>query len=200
MVMAAMLLLALLQSCGGGNVSGPITEQSAQEFIRQGWAAYGRGAYQEAITKFDMAKKLEPGLSDAFNGLGWSYFGQLNLPPAESNFVISYSMDSTRLDPMVGNVFVLFERNKYSDALTWSNRLFAADSAKFLGQDTRYVFTHNSKANAPQLHKVVALCYYYLGRFEDSYDHVRLYLNPALNLEPEAPGFAQLLLKEIKSL
>ncbi len=200
MFMLIFLFLVLLYSCGGGNVTDPVIEESALEFVRQGWAAYKLGNYVEAITKFDMAKKLDPNLADAYNGLGWTYFGQLNLPPAESNFVLSYSLDSTKIDPMVGNVFVSYERNKYAQALTWSGRIFDADSTNFLGQSTRYVFQHNAKANASQVHKVVALCHYYLGDFEESYDHVRLYLNPALSLDPDAPGFPQQLLEEIKGL
>lgn len=201
-VKLAMLCMALclLASCGGGNVIGPVAEESALEFLRQGWNAYKLGNYTDAITKFDMAKKLDPNLGEAFNGLGWAYFGQLNLPLAESNFVISNSIDSTKVDPMVGSVFVSYERNKYQDALSWSNRLFAADSAKFLGGNIRYVFQYNSRADAWQVHKLVALCHYYLGDFVKAYDHVRLYLNPALELNTEVPGFAQQLLEEIKNL
>lgn len=194
------IALCLLASCGGGNVIDPVTEESALEFMRQGWASYKLGNYTEAISRFDMAKKLDPNLGEAFNGLGWAYFAQLNLPVAESNFIISNSLDSTKIDPMVGSIFVSYERNKYQEALSWSNRLFAADSAGFLGGDTRYVFQYNSKATASQVHKLVALCHYYLGDFVEAYDHVRLYLNPVLELNPDTPGFAQQLLEEIKKL
>ena len=187
-------------SCGGGNVNEPIIQESALEFIREGWVKYELNDLDGAKDSFNKAVKLDPNLWESYSGLGWTEFGLLNLPGAGRDFVVANALDSLKIDPIVGHVFVSFERNRYTEALSWANKAFAADSAQFLSEDAQYKFIHNGKVHGRQIHKMVALSHYYLGNFTKSYDHIRLYLSPGLDFDINSPGFPQRILEELKKL
>lgn len=194
-------IVLFLFSCGGGNINQPVIQESAQEFVRQGWKSYEEGDYDTALSKFGRAKKLDPNFAEAYSGLGWTNFGIQDLTSAGQSFIQANSLDSLSIDPIIGSVFVEFERNMYQNAITWAKKAFARDSVKFGGKTTqRYVFKHNSRANYTQVHKIVALSYYYLGEFEQSYNHIRQYLNPTLQLDPESLAFPRQLLEELHKI
>lgn len=186
---------------GGGDINQPVIKESAQEFVRLGWKAYEAGDYDTALSKFGQAKKLDPNFGEAYSGLGWTNFGIQELTSASQSFIQANLLDSLNIDPIIGNVFVEFEQNNYQNAITWANRAFARDSVKFSGKTTqRYVFKHNSRANYTQVHKIVALGYYYLGEFEKSYNHIKQYLNPSLQLDPKSLAFPRQLLEELHKI
>jgi tetratricopeptide (TPR) repeat protein len=192
------IIVFILFSCGGGNINQPVIQESAQEFVRLGWKAYEAGDYDTALSKFGSARKLDPNFGEAYSGLGWTNFGIQELTSASQSFVQANLLDSLSIDPIIGNIFVEFERNNYQNAITWAKRAIVRDSVKFGGKATqRYVFKHNTRANATQVHKIVALSYYYMGEFEKSYNHLKQFLNPALQLDPTSLIFPRQLLEEL---
>ncbi|RKY89820.1 hypothetical protein DRQ09_00745 [candidate division KSB1 bacterium] len=197
------LLLLVIFSCGGGNVLPPeekaALEESAEKLTIDGWKYYEEGKYSEALTKFIEASKRKPVFLDSFNGLGWTYFALHILNYSVSNFSFAVSSDSTFEDALIGLSLASFEINDYQESINSIKKAVELDSLGFVFNGS-YKFIHNEKVNARSVRKIMALSYYYLGNFIESYNQLKTYLKPQVSLDINSPDFPRLLLIELEEL
>ena len=192
------IMIITIFRCGGDNLTGP-SEASAKRMVRDGWALYEIGEYNAALSKFNAAVRLDPSYVDVYNGLGWTHFALHNIQQAVNQFNTGVSKDSNVLDILVGYSFVSYENNNYSlesGSLKWALSAIEVDSTEFDMDGVDYNFVHNPKVTAKELRKIMALSYFYIGEFEESYYQVKNYLNGYI-LDPLSPNFTSELLKEL---
>ena len=192
------LSLITLFKCGGDNLTGPSVD-SAKKMVEDGWAKYEIGEYSAALSKFNAAARLNPTFVDIYNGLGWTHFALHNVEQAAIQFNTGVSKEPNVLDILVGYSFVLYENNNYSlesGSLKWALRAIEVDSTEFDMDGVDYYFVHNPKVTAKELREIMALSYFYIGKFEDSYYQVKNYLNGYI-LDPLSSNFPSELLKEL---
>lgn len=131
----AFLLTALTAvGCGGGNGLGPKDLQQQEGKLRDrlplDWVKYNAGDYAGAISAFSntlvQADGLEdqPGVqnavkSEAYDGIGWSYFRQQDLDSAADAFRRSTGLDGRNTDAWVGWAGVALAQRKYSDVVQY---------------------------------------------------------------------------------
>ena len=193
--------MIIIYNCGGDNLTGP-SAGSAQRMIADGWAYYEKGEYNNALAKFNSAKKLNPTHIEVLTGLGWTNFALNNLEQAVINFNSGLNKNPNSLDLLVGYSFALYESDNYSTddgSLGWALKAVEIDSAGFDIDGEDYYFIHNSKVTAKELRKIMALGYFYLGEFEESYFQLINYLN-GNTLDQASPAFSLELLKELNRI
>jgi tetratricopeptide (TPR) repeat protein len=192
-------ILVFIFGCGGDNLTGP-SIGSANRMITDGWALYEIGEYNSALSKFNGALKLNPKLADVYNGLGWTHFALHNIKQAVIQFNTGVGKSPNSLDVIVGSAFSSYENNDFSvetGSIKWALKAVEVDSAEFDMNGVDYVFSHNPKVTAKELRKIMALSYFYIGKFEDSYNQLKKYLN-GYTLDPKASNFPSELLKELE--
>jgi tetratricopeptide (TPR) repeat protein len=193
------VILVLIVGCGGDNLTGP-SVGSANRMVSDGWGLYKIGEYNSALSKFNGALKLNPKLVDVYNGLGWTHFALNNIKQAVQQFNTGAGKNPNYLDVIVGSAFSSYENNDYSvenGSLKWALKAIEVDSAGFDMNGVDYTFSHNPKVTAKELRKIIALSYFYIGKFEDSYNQLKKYLN-GYTLDPKASNFPSELLKELE--
>ena len=193
-----LFLTVVLLSCGGDNITGP-SAGSADKLLKDGWGLYEIGQYNEALSKFSSAIKLNPSLGDAYNGLGWTHFALHNISQSATQFKNAYEKSSNNIDILVGYTLLSYESNNYSTSngsLKWGQQAVEIDSASFDMDGMDYIFSHNSKVTALEFRKIMALSYYYNGEFEDSYVEMVKYLKGD-SLNTASALFPSELLKEL---
>ena len=192
------LLVFMLFSCGGDNITGP-SAGSADKLVKDGWGLYEIGQYNEALSKFSSAIKLNPSHADAYNGLGWTHFALHNISQSAVQFKNAYEKSSQNIDILVGYTLISYESNNYSTnngSLKWGLQAVEIDSVSFDMDGVDYIFSHNSKVTAREFRKMMALSYFYNGEFDESYEELVKYLNGD-SLNTASASFPSELLKEL---
>ncbi len=200
----ALLFAVLLSSCGGTNkvVDPPTpTDTNPLQKIADGWVQYELNNFESAIVLFNEARVLDRTLIDAYNGLGWSYFKDHNLPLSATNFEKVIEDDSTHIDGLVGYALTTFERNEYTLTISTINTLTTVDSLSFNREGfDEYNFQHDNSITSEDIRIILALSYYYSGLFNDAYQQLNIYLDPTTKLDPESATFKSDLLRALKDL
>jgi len=190
--------------CGGSNLTStppPPDPQKVENIINSAWTQYEIGQFELAITLFNEAQVLDNTVLDIFNGLGWSYFQIHNLINSLANFTIAIGSDSSFADAMVGFSVAAFERNEYSLAINAINTIARIDTTGFdiKGTDD-YIFNHDKVVNARKVRKILALCYFYSGDFEESFNQLITFLDPATKVDIGSETFISDLLKALEEI
>lgn len=192
-IASLLLILSIMASCGGSNLGlspPPKDPVGAQQLINQAWAEYEKAQYQNAINLFIEAREKDSALLDIYNGLGWSYFKTHKLILSLSNFSIAIGADSSFTDAMVGYSIAAFEKNEYDQAIRVFNTIARIDSAEFNIRGTdEYVFKHDSSVTSRKVRKIIALCYYYSGRFMESFYQLKNFLDPFTKVDTSSETF-----------
>jgi tetratricopeptide (TPR) repeat protein len=196
------LLLPMMLSCGGGNIGetiGPAQQQTIYDIVRDGWYYYELSQYDLALSKFTHAANINNTFEDAFNGLGWTYLALQNITVSMSNFEKMTTLNSTLIDGWIGKAFANFELGMYEESNNSINTAISTDSTLFDLIIPDYIFSHNIIVNQKAVRTIMALNYFYLGDFEQSYFILRKYLNN-VSLNTNAKDFPEKLLKELEKL
>jgi len=192
-IVVVIFVLSIMASCGGSNLGlapPPKDPVGAQQLIDQAWAEYEKARYQNAINLFIEAREKDSALPDIYNGLGWSYFKTHKLILSLSNFSIATGADSSFTDAMVGYSIAAFEKNEYDQAIRAFNTIARIDSAEFNLRGTdEYFFSHDSSVTSRKVRKILALCYYYSGRFMDSFYQLKNFLDPFTKVDTSLKTF-----------
>lgn len=178
------------------------SQESAYKMAKDGWALYEVKEYYSALAKFNSAVRLNPNYADAYNGLGWTHFALHDIQQAIFQFSKGVEKDRRLIDIPVGYTFALYENGNYSienGALKWALEAIKIDTAEFDMDGLDYYFIHNSKVTAKEFREVMALSYFYLGKFMDSYGILRKYLN-GQEIDTLSSEFASNLLKELNRI
>ena len=197
------MVLFFVIGCGGSNISetvGPSEGITIYDIVRDGWYYYEQGEYEYALSKFDQAVKIDNRYADAYNGLGWTYLALQNVSVSLSNFEKMIDINENGIDGWVGETFTYFELGMYNKSNESALMAVSLDSSKFDLIIPDYIFSHNSVVTAKALRITMALNYFYLGDFEQSYFILREYINSTINLDTKAEDFPEKLLNELEKL
>ena len=132
-----------------------------------GWAAYDKGDFSNALLHFERVLELDATFADAHNGLGWTHLSMAHAPTttpeilakAQTAFEAAVRSDSSSADAWIGLANTLFLRRE--SASDFETALRAIDNA--LQADHRTLFRHDYQS-AADLYALRAACYYYLGQ------------------------------------
>lgn len=192
-IVGVIFVLSIMVSCGGSNLGlspPPKDPVGAQQLIDQAWVEYENARYQNAINLFNEAREKDSALLDIYNGLGWSYFKTHKLILSLSNFSIAIGADSSFADAMVGYSISAFEKNEYDQTIRVFNTIARIDSAEFNIRGTdEYVFSHDSSVTSRKVRNILALCYYYSGRFMESFYQLKNFLDPFTKVDTSSETF-----------
>lgn len=189
-----LILLAIVSGC----VNGPddtLILPPADEYdtaVAVGWLGFEAGSYGDAVLTFDKAVEIDPALSQAYLGLGWSYAMLDRMDFALSNLDLAIERDSESPDGHAGKAFVHLARSEYEAAIE-----AARQAIDFGGED--YVFSQIPDVQTRNLRLVMAESHYALGQHSDAQAQVDI-LNPDNNLDEDSRTYKQDLLLEIEDL
>ena len=190
--------------CGGSNITSnppPPDPKKVEDIINAAWAKYEIAQYDTAITLFNEALRLDQSVLDIYNGLGWSYFQTHSLINSLANHTIAIGSDSSFADAMVGFSVSAFERNDYDQAIIAIITIARIDTSGFDIQGTDdYIFKHDSAVTARRVRKILALCYFYSGNFTESFNQLKLFLDPNTKVNPESETFITDLFKALEEI
>ena len=200
----ALLGLLIITSCGGSNLGvnpPPPDPVKAQEIIDSAWAAYENAQYPEAIGLFNEAREVDPSGLDIFNGLGWSYFQTHDLVVSLSSFSVAIASDSTFTDAMVGYSISAFEKSEYDQTILVITTITRTDSSAFNIQGAdEYVFIHDFSVTSQKVRKVLALSYFYSGRFTEAFNQLKNFLDPFTKMQQDSETFLMDLLTALEKI
>ena len=143
------LMLAVFPSCGGGTGTGG-TFGSSETLTFEGWEVYRTatqsGDFTAAEALFGNALSLDPGFSEAHNGLGWINLQRAGqeqdaqeqerlLLNAQTNFRRATNADLGNADAWAGLAGVELALDNYDSAITAANQALQIDSRYFSPHD-----------------------------------------------------------------
>lgn len=132
---------------------------------RAEWAA-AEASYQSAVTSLEQAVKVDPQSAEAYEELGWLYFGNEQLGLAQENLEQAVEIDPTFARAWSRLGFTRFRRRNYEGAEE------ALRKAVELGDDRI------------ETYYTLGLVLYYLARCEEAMP----FFNQALAMNPEDPN------------
>ena len=189
-----LILLAIVSGC----VNGPndeITLPPADEYdtaVAVGWLGFNAGSYDDAALTFGKAVEIDPTLSQAYLGLGWSYAMLDQTALALPNLDLAIARDSESPDGYAAKAFVHLARGEYEAAIE-----AARQAIDFGGED--YVFSQIPDVQTRNLRLVMVESHHALGQYSDAQAQVDT-LNPDNNLDEDSRTYKQDLLLEIEDL
>ena len=185
-------LMVALPACGGGTGTGG-TFGAAETLTFEGWEVYRTatqsGDFTAAEALFGNALSLDPGFSEAHNGLGWINLqraGQVQdseeqerlLLNAQTNFQRATNSDLQNADAWAGLAGVELALNNYDSAINAANQS--------LQINPRYFSTHDN-VDFKDLHLVLAESYLATGTI--SSEDVNDKANALAQVDQLDPGY-----------
>ncbi len=164
--MGAVLIFCLIMSFGCSDDT-EINVQAVQKGQIDGWTAYNKGDFSDALLHFQRVIELDATAADAHNGLGWTHLSVSHEPAitpdivaqAQKAFEAAIRLDTANADAWIGLANTLFLRRE--STTDFQTVLRAIDNA--LQGDHRTLFRHDYQSIA-DLQTLRAICYYYLGQ------------------------------------
>ena len=162
------LVLGSLSGCGADR---EFESDLAEQNLAKGWEAYQQQSFAESLLNFERSINLDPDLSDAYNGLGWSHLSILQtaeIPPQSLNLALmafeqAIRSDKKNADAWLGLANTLFLRRK--SATDFESAILALDSG--LAADSSRLYRHDYQSIS-DVYTLKALCYLYLGQTDQA--------------------------------
>ena len=162
------LVLVSLSGCGADR---EFESDLAEQNLAKGWEAYQQQSFAESLLNFERSINLDPDLSDAYNGLGWSHLSILQtaeIPPQSLNLALmafeqAIRSDKKNADAWLGLANTLFLRRK--SATDFESAILALDSG--LAADSSRLYRHDYQSIS-DVYTLKALCYLYLGQTDQA--------------------------------
>jgi tetratricopeptide (TPR) repeat protein len=168
--------------CGGGNGLGPKDLQQQETKLRDrlplDWDLYNAGSYTDAIAAFtatltkaealqDQPEVQREVKSEAYDGIGWTYFRQQDLASAADAFRRSTTLNGQNTDAWVGWAGVSLAQRQYNDVVQYC--------LQALDRDTQYNSAYRTDTSERRLahdgvdsrhvRVMLAQAYVQLGRY-----------------------------------
>lgn len=179
----AWVVLALAAvGCGGGNGLGPKDLQQQEGKLRDrlplDWDKYNAGDLSGAISAFSTTLAQADGLEDqpgvqnavkseAYDGIGWSYFRQQDLDSASDAFRRATGLDGRNTDAWVGWAGVALAQRRYNDVVQYCLQALENDlqysSAFRTDQESRRLA--HDLVDLRHVRVMLAQAYLQLGRY-----------------------------------
>lgn len=205
-VITMLFIAAIVVACSESK------ETRTQRFLAQGNDMLTKQNFEEAITYYQGALKLDSCFVDALNNLGTVYFRQNNFTQALDYYTRAISCKPDFISAYINRANTYYELNELFSALQDLNRVekFKSDTV-ILHFSRGLIFTKmrnypkakNSfqrglrldPANTELLTNVASVYY-----FEHQYDSAKLYLTPVIgSLDPEPNAFNTMALIHIET-
>ncbi len=182
-ILTVVLLASLFYYCGEDSSTDiPTTFTNVTDELAAGWVAYMDGDYSSAETHFITVAERDAEVSEAYNGLAWTYMREKDFPSAISQFSFVVSLadlqgdDVTKADAYAGMFLLNYIRQVdglFTEALTADQAdellitgLQYADSVLKLNND--YSTEHDPGFDVSSLKKLMAFSYYSMHRFNEA--------------------------------
>jgi tetratricopeptide (TPR) repeat protein len=188
------VLLVSLAGCGGGTGTGGV-HGSQETLTFEGWEKYRTatvsGDFTAAEALFGNALSLDPGFSEAHNGLGWINLQRAGQVPdteeqerllqnAKTNFQRATDSDLENADAWAGLAGVELALDNYDSAINAANQA--------LQISPRYFSTHDN-VDFKDLHLLLAESYLAAGTV--SSEDINDTANALSQVEELSPGYRQ---------
>ena len=178
------LILVSLFRCGTDR---EFESKQAEQNLAKGWEAYHQQSFAESLLNFERSIHLDPDLSDAYNGLGWSHLSILKtaeIPPPSLDLALmafeqAIRSDKKNADAWIGLANTLFLRRK--SAIDFESAILALDSG--LTADSSRLYRHDYQS-ASDVYTLKVLCHLYLGQT----DQARQWLEKAASVSTAVPA------------
>lgn len=174
--------ILLVGGCGGGNGLGPKEIKKQEDKVLDklvvDWESYNDGDFQTSIDRFtetlEQADKLEGSVgvqnrvkSEAFNGIGWSFFRQQELADAWDAFRRATTLNRQNADAWVGWAGVALAQRRYGDVVQFSFQAMEVnlDYKSALRTDNSKRNLGHDLVDGRHLRLMLAEAYFQLGRY-----------------------------------
>ncbi len=191
---AFVAVIVLLDGC----VNGPddvVVLPPADDYhtvVAEGWLEFGAGHYDNAVIAFDRAAEIDPTLSPAYLGLGWSYAVMDQMEISLPNIELAIEKNSESPDGYAAKAFVLLAQDEYEAAVEAAGEAIASGGEE-------YIFSQIPDVQTRNLRLLIAESYYATGQYTDAQIQVDI-LNPDNSLDQGSRTYKQDLLLEMESL
>ncbi|MBD3373402.1 hypothetical protein GF406_00065 [candidate division KSB1 bacterium] len=138
------------------------TTRTLAEMVPFAWSLYESGQTAEAIAIFlDItSRQTSAFLSDAYNGLGWSYAAQDSMQKSIHYFDLAVSARTLFTEAHAGRGFVRLALKDYSGAID--------DLTNVLSEQADFVFSHDSSIDFRDVSVALAEAYFFRQNLEQA--------------------------------
>lgn len=140
---------------GTSKASKPDQERSAQ-ISSEAWKLWQQQSFDEAITKFDEAVKLDPKNTGAWNGLGWANFNGGRQAKAEKAFKKVIALEPKHPAALNGLGQIALSQRKYDQAEGYLLKASPQATAAWFGLARVYLLTGKYDQAAKWAQKLIA--------------------------------------------
>ena len=143
------------------------TTRTLAEMVPFAWSLYESGKTDDAIAIFlDItSRQTSAFLSDAYNGLGWSYAAQDSMQESIHYFDLAVSARTLFTEAHAGRGFVRLALKDYPGAID--------DLTKVLSEQADFVFSHDSSIDFRDVSVALAEAYF----FRQNLEQAQMYVN-----------------------
>lgn len=182
------LLAISLVGCGGDSA---VIAPDADRLISEGWAEYGAGNYEDAISLYEEALVEDAANAEAHNGIGWSKARLGETLNAISSFNEAVTKDPSSADAYAGLAGAYFADGDYERAI--------ASAKSVLSQSLEYS-SHHDDIKSADIRVLLAECYYAIGDYTAAKAQIDLLGGSGRTLDPSSSSYLADLLIIIEEL
>jgi tetratricopeptide (TPR) repeat protein len=164
------------------------------DFIQDGWESMDESRYRDAVVDFRKATELEPGFTDAWNGLGWAY-ARLDSPGISVEY---FNTGESSNDQSVIGTEILAGRS-FSNLALGEYLLAINDANGALDRSPTWVFRRDPSITFKQLIVTVATSYFAMGEYESSLTWVQM-LDAGFTVDVTTPPGRARLAEKLEAL
>lgn len=182
------LLIISLAGCGD---DAAVVAPDADRFISEGWAEYGAGNYEDAISLYEEALVEDDTNAEAYNGIGWCKARLGETLDAIRSFNEAVTKDPGSVDAYAGLAGAYFADGDYERAI--------ASAKSVLSQSLEYS-SHHDDIKSADIRVLLAECYYDIGDYTAAKAQIDLLGGSGRTLDPSSPSYLADLLTIIEEL
>ena len=182
------LLVISLAGCGDDTA---VIAPDADRFISEGWAEYGAGNYEDAISLYEEALLEDDANAEAYNGIGWCKARLGETRNAIGSFKEAVTKDPGSADAYAGLAGAYFADGDYERAI--------ASAKSVLSRSLEYS-SHHDDINSADVRVLLAECYYNIGDYTAAKAQIDLLGGSGRTLDPSSPSYLADLLTIIEEL
>jgi len=145
-----------------------------EEALQVAWEYFEMDNYQMAYTKFESVLAMDAENIEAYDGLAWCSLLLNDIASAITDFETALAMGDTCLDTHAGLAGAYIAADEFESAISKAN--YVVDT------NPNYSFEHKPQINYLDMHLILAMAYFHLGDFENSYQHI-LILDPNIRVD-----------------
>ena len=183
------LLIVCVAGCGDDDTD--VFIPSVDRLVSEGWAEYGYGNYEDAISKFEAALVEDETSAEACNGIGWSKARLGDTPGAIENLRLATTKDPDGADAYAGLAGAYFADSDYERAI--------ASAQAALSRSPGYS-SHHDDIRVADIRILLAECYYNVGEYTAARAQIDLLGGSGRTLDPSSPTYLADLLTVIEGL